>query len=105
MGELNLLDENLKNLKEKLDRQFQEIDKQKREIEEKNKIIGSQKNQLNDYGVFIDDLIKMLLHLLELRDPYTLGHSVRVARIAKLIAEESKVKIDIKKLQYACFTS
>jgi putative nucleotidyltransferase with HDIG domain len=43
----------------------------------------------------------MLLHLLELRDPYTLGHSVRVARIAKLIAEESKVKIDIKNLQYA----
>ena len=101
MSEVNLLDENLKNLKEKLDRQFQEIDKQKREIEEKNKIIGSQKNQLNNYGVFIDDLIKMLLHLLELRDPYTLGHSVRVARIAKLIAEESKVKIDIKNLQYA----
>lgn len=100
MSEYKSFNEESKNIYEKLNWQAQEIDRQKKEIDEKNEVINFQKNQINEYGVFIDDLLKMILHLLELRDPYTLGHSVRVAKIVRLIAEEVKVKIDIKDLQY-----
>lgn len=39
--------------------------------------------------------------ILELRDPYTLGHSVRVSKLSKQIAEDAKIKINLKYLQYA----
>ncbi len=43
---------------------------------------------VGDRTLKIDDLIKVVLNVLDARDPYTFSHSLRVTQIANLIAED-----------------
>lgn len=58
----------------------------------------------NTYDHQVIGIVKGVIATLELKDPYTRGHSVRVAGYAQVLAEETGLftKEDLKAFNYAC---
>ena len=58
----------------------------------------------SEYEIRIKDNILLMMEILELKDPYTKGHSERVAEYATILAEESRIytKKDLENFYLAC---
>jgi putative nucleotidyltransferase with HDIG domain len=59
---------------------------------EMSSLITQQRNKLNEYAVDLEEsyvsMVKVVAAAIDARDPYTHGHSVRVAQLSLLIARE-----------------
>jgi putative nucleotidyltransferase with HDIG domain len=58
----------------------------------------------NSYDLQLEGIVKGVIATLELKDPYTRGHSERVALYAQVLAQEMDIfsKEDLKAFNYAC---
>ncbi len=109
-SQIRHLEEMVARLQEIIAEQEQTIERQKETIQDQTAAIEQQKKLLSlkdsshqETRAVLRALLSLLTKLVELRDPYTEGHSQRVAQLAAAIAERAGFSEEkIRLLQYGC---
>ncbi|MEJ5361826.1 MAG: HD domain-containing phosphohydrolase [Spirochaetota bacterium] len=71
------------------------------QIIEKSKIIDTQNIKLQNLHTFIHDILKLMIHFMELKEPYLLSHSMKVSYLANSLVQAINIDIDVQLVKYA----
>lgn len=72
-------------------------------IVELNREIEKQHKLINKNNLLIHDIIKLMIHCIEVKEPYLLGHSMKVAYLACSLAKKVNTNIDIEYIKYSAW--
>lgn len=72
-------------------------------IVELNREIEKQHKLINKTNLLIHDIIKLMIHCIEVKEPYLLGHSMKVAYLACSLAKKIHTNIDIEYIKYSAW--
>lgn len=100
-NELYELKQYQKNITTKKSEEYIPYEELHFQLLEKSKIIDTQNIKLQNLHTFVHDILKLMIHFMELKEPYLLSHSMKVSYLANSLVQAINIDIDIQLVKYA----